>query len=72
MVEDAWTLSTEAEDQQCTIDRASVGMPYVFQLPGSPFLNIHLQTQDAVSFEHSFTLIYHTYDIDYVTMYIYS
>ena len=48
-VEEAWELSTEAQDRQRVIAGAPAGTPSVCQLPSSPSLKINLQTQEAVS-----------------------
>jgi hypothetical protein len=49
MVDEAWHLAIEAQDQQRALAGAPVGAPSVCQLPRGPSLKINLQTQDAVS-----------------------
>jgi len=49
MVDEASKLPIEAQDRQRALACASVGTPSVCQLPGSSYLKIDLQTQEAVS-----------------------
>jgi len=49
MVDEAWKLAIEAQDQQRALAGAPVGTPSVCQLPGGPSLKIDLHTREAVS-----------------------
>jgi hypothetical protein len=44
MVDEDWTLAIQPQHYQRTLAGASVGMPSVCQLPGSPYFKIDLQT----------------------------
>jgi len=44
MVDEAWQLAIEAQDQQRALAGAPVGVPSMCQLPGGPSLKINPQT----------------------------
>jgi hypothetical protein len=44
MVDEAWKIAIEAQDQQRAVAGAPVGVPSVCQLPGGPSLKIDPQT----------------------------
>jgi hypothetical protein len=49
MVDEAWELDIEPQDQQWALAGAPVGAPSGCQLPSGPSLKIDPQTQEAVS-----------------------
>jgi len=48
MVDEAWQLAIEAQDQQRALAGAPVGAPSACQLPGGASLKINPQTREAV------------------------
>jgi hypothetical protein len=58
MVEDVWKLVIEAQDHQCALAGAPVGIPFVLILPGCSSLKMDTLTREPVTLEFNLMLLY--------------
>jgi len=65
LVEEAWILAIEAEDDERSLADAWVGIPAMCSLPGGLFLLIDLQTLDAVSIGFCLIFLCQIYNVYY-------
>jgi len=69
MVEEAWKLAIERQDQQQALIHAPISAPSMCSLPGVPSPEIDLQTTEAVGLGFCLMLVYPIYVNNYTPNY---